>query len=141
VDEKKDANKQLPAKRNERESLPTNRRIMRLMSMAVIPEKRSAFRQRFRQASKDEKKHVKSEQSNLCHVPMSWIAKAFQCEPFQLRRAGDMFPEARIESEFLNEFYVMDVILNRAPSSAAVTGAPSDHGKQPVVDCDVVRPF
>jgi hypothetical protein len=141
VDEKKDANKQLPAKRNERESLPTNRRIMRLLSMAVIPEKRSAFRQRFRQASKDEKKHVKSEQSNLCHVPMSWIAKAFQCEPFQLRRAGDMFPEARIESEFLNEFYVMDVILNRAPSSAAVTGAPSDHGKQPVVDCDVVRPF
>ncbi|KAI2497612.1 hypothetical protein MHU86_16861 [Fragilaria crotonensis] len=37
----------------------------------------------------------------------------------------------------------MDVILNRAPSSAAVTGvqAPSDHRKQPVVDCDVVRPL
>ncbi|KAI2509976.1 hypothetical protein MHU86_4402 [Fragilaria crotonensis] len=144
VDEKKDANKQLPAKRNERESLLTrNRRIMRLLSMAVIPEERSAFRRRFRQASKDEKKHVKSEQSNLCHVMMSWIAKAFQCEPFQLRRAGDMFPEARIESEFLNKFYIMDVILNRAPSSAAVTGvqAPSDHRKQPVVDCDVVRPL
>ncbi|KAI2493451.1 hypothetical protein MHU86_21108 [Fragilaria crotonensis] len=92
VDEKKDAKKQLPAKRNERESLPTNRRIMRLLSMAVIPEERSAFRRRFRRASKDERKHAKSEQSNLCHVPMSWIAKAFQCEPFQLRRAGDMFP-------------------------------------------------
>ncbi|KAI2490750.1 hypothetical protein MHU86_23819 [Fragilaria crotonensis] len=103
VDEKKDAKKQLPAKRNERESLPTNRRIMRLLSMAVIPEERSAFRRRFRRASKDERKHAKSEQSNLCHVPMSWIAKAFQCEPFQLRRAGDMFPE-RIESSSLMNF-------------------------------------
>jgi hypothetical protein len=33
-----------------------------------------------------------------------------------------MFPESGLQSEFLNEFYVMDVILNRAPSPAVLTG-------------------
>jgi hypothetical protein len=70
------------------------------------------------------------------------VAEAFQSEPFQLQCAGDMFPKSRIESEFLNEFYVMDVILNRAPSPARMGDPPdNDNGKRHDVDPDVVCPF
>jgi hypothetical protein len=31
-----------------------------------------------------------------------------------------MFPGSGLQSEFLNDFYIMDVILNRAPSPAVV---------------------
>jgi len=111
VDKQEDATKRLPAKRDAKHSLPTNRRIMSLLSMAVVPEERRAFRRRFRRASKEGEEGETTEptSSNLCHIPISWVAKAFQCEPFQLQCAGDMFPESRIESEFLNEFYIMDV--------------------------------
>ena len=47
-------------------------------------------------------------------------------------------------SEFLNTFYIMDAILNRA-SSPAVTGddkkGKTDYGKSTKVDYDVVCPF
>ena len=128
VDKQEDATKQLPAKRNAKHSLPTNRRIMSLFSMAVVPEERRAFRRRFRRANKEGEEGETTEpiSSNLCHIPISWVAKAFQCEPFQLQCAGDMFPESRIESEFLNEFYIMDAILNQAPSPARM-GDPPDN--------------
>ncbi len=68
--------------------------------------------------------------------------KAFQCEPFQLRCAGDMFPESRIESEFLNKFFIMDVTLDRAPSPARMGDPPdNDDGKHHDDDPDVVRLF
>ena len=110
--------KSLPAGRNERESLPTRRRIMSLLLLAIAPEERVAFRRRFRDASRDDDG---SAREFLCKTPIGVVAKAFECEPVQLRSAADMFPEHRIQSRFLNEFYVMDVILNRAPSPA-VTG-------------------
>ena len=143
VDEQKEAKKRLPAGRDEKHSLPSNIRIMLLLSMAVVPEERRGFRRRFRRASKDDKgKKFDPTSSNVCNVPISWVAKAFQCEPFQLRRAGDMFPESRIESEFLNEFYIMDVVLNRAPSPEATGDTPeNDDGVRHGVDPDVVRPF
>ena len=126
--------------RNEKHTLPTKVRIMSMLSMAVIPEERRAFRRRFRQASRKDVEGNDMEQkpcatgvSDMCAVPISWIANAFECEPFQLRCAGDMFPESRIESEFLNEFYVMDVVLNRAPKAAATDSLQE-------TDYDVVRP-
>ena len=74
----------------------------------------------------------------FCQTPISVLSKAFECEPLQLRSAAEMFPESGLQSEFLNEFYVMDVILNRAPSPAASTdvGGVAFGGG---VDCDVVR--
>jgi hypothetical protein len=125
---------------NEKHTLPTKERIMSMLSMAVIPEERRAFRRRFCQASKKDVEGNNMEQnpcatgvSDMCAGPISWIAKAFECEPFQLRCAGDMFPKSQIESEFLNEFYVMDVVLNRAPKAAATDSLKA-------TDYDVVRP-
>jgi hypothetical protein len=112
--------------------------------MAVVPEERRAFRRRFRHASKEGEEGEKTEPtpSSLCHIPISWVAEVFQCEPFQLLCAGDMFPKSRIESEFLNKFYIMDVILNRAPSPTRMEDPPdNDDGKRHDVDPDVVRPF
>ena len=48
--------------------------------------------------------------------------------PFKL---SDMFPGSGVESEFLNEFYVMDVILNRSLS-------PADKDNKGVFNPDVV---
>jgi hypothetical protein len=109
--------------------------------MAVIPEERGAFSKRFRVATK----HNDGRHSEfLCQTPISVVGKAFGCEPLQLRSAADMFPESWIESEFLNKFYVIDIILNWAPSQE-VTGkyrerGTKNHGGSPEVDCDVVRP-
>ncbi|KAI2494824.1 hypothetical protein MHU86_19719 [Fragilaria crotonensis] len=46
-----DGGKSLPTHRDERRTRPTHVRMMSLLSMAVVPEARSAFRQRFRTAS------------------------------------------------------------------------------------------
>ena len=133
--------KSLPAPRDERQRLPSHRRIMSLLSMAIIPEERAEFRNRFREASKD----VDAGGCRFfCHTPIPVIASAFGCEPFQLRSAADMFPESRIESEFLNEFYIVDVILNRAPAPAATggdnkMGRETDVSESLDVDYDVVR--
>ena len=86
--------------------------------MAVIPERRRAFRQRFEAVRKDE---FGACCNFLCQTPISVVSKAFKCKPLQLRSAADMFPESGLQSEFLDEFYVMDVILNRAPLPAAST--------------------
>ena len=92
---------------------------MELLSTAVVPEERRAFRQRFEGA----RGYVDGACCDfLCRTPISVVGRAFECEPLQLRLAADMFPESGLQSEFLNEFYIMDVILNRAPSPAASTG-------------------
>ena len=87
---------------------------MRLLPMAVISEERGAFRKRFRKASEDQDGRCCE---FLCQTPITVIAKVFGCQPFQLRSAADMFPGSGAESAFLNEFYIMDVILNRALAS------------------------
>ena len=86
--------------------------------MAVVPEERRAYRQRFEGARKDENSGCCN---FLCQTPFIVHLKALECEPRRLRLATDMFPELGLQSEFINEFYVMDVILNRAPSLAAST--------------------
>ena len=138
ADEKK---KSLPVGRNERESLPTWRRILLLLLMAIVPEERSAFRRQFRDATKDKDG---SAREFLCKTPIGVVAKAFESEPVQLRSAANMFPESRIQSGFLNDFYVMDVILNRAPLPA-VTGnykkGEKGDGTSSAVNFDVVCPF
>jgi hypothetical protein len=108
---------------------------MDLLSMAVVPEERRAFRQRFEGARKDENGACCN---FLCQTPISVLWKAFECEPLQLRSAADLFPESGLQSEFLNEFYVMDVILNRAPLPAASNGVGGVAGGGGA-DCDVVR--
>ena len=125
----------LSGSRDERGTRPTQRCVMDLFSMAVVPEERRAFRQRFEGARKEENGACCN---FFCQTPISVLSKAFECEPLQLRSAAEMFPESGLQSEFLNEFYVMDVILNRAPSPAASTdvGGVAFGGG---VDCDVVR--
>jgi hypothetical protein len=63
---------------------------MSLLSMAIVPEERGAFRRRFLDASKDDDG---SAREFLCKTPIGVVAKAFECEPVQLRSAADMFPE------------------------------------------------
>ncbi len=63
--------------------------------------------------------------SDMCAVAISWNAKAFKGKPFQLHCTGKMFPASRIESEFLNKFYAMNVVLKRAPK-AVVTDSNMD---------------
>ena len=58
----------------------------------------------------------------FCRTRISVLLKVFECEPLQLRLAANMFPESGFQSEFLNEFYVMDVILSWAPLPATSTG-------------------
>jgi hypothetical protein len=126
----------LPGSRDERGACPTQRCTMDLLSMAVVPEERCAFRQRFEGARKDDNGACCN---FLCQTLICLLSMAFECEPLQLRSAADMFPESGLQSEFLNEFYVMDVILNRAPSPAASTGVGGVAGGGGGADCDVVR--
>jgi len=119
-----DGGKSLPTHRDERRTRPTHLRMMSLLSMAVVPEGRSEFRQRFRAAS-----GVGCSEF-LCQTPISVIAEAFVCKPFRLLSAADMFPESGLQSEFLNEFYMMDVILNRAPSPATLSNGCGKAGER-----------
>jgi hypothetical protein len=49
-------------------------------------------------------------------TPLNWISEAYQCEyPTQLKHAGEMFRASGTASRFLDDFYIMDVILNRCP--------------------------
>ena len=131
-----DGGKSLPTQRDERRTRPTHLRVMSLLSMAVVPEERSAFRQRLKTASVDGCCEF------FCQTPIGVIAKAFGCEPFRLRSAADMFPASGLQSEFLDEFYIMDVILNRAPSPAVVSTGDGEGGggQSSDVDFDAVRP-
>lgn len=81
--------KSLPHWRDERRSRPTHRRIMSLLSMAVVPEERSAFRRRFRNARRSQDRD-RGCREFLCQTPIAVIAKAFGCEPFRLRSAADI---------------------------------------------------
>jgi hypothetical protein len=98
--------------------LPSQPQVLALLSMAVIQEERGSFRERFGlAASLDQRGSHRERFSRICNIPISWIAQAYGCDmPYRLRHAGDMFPDSGIESAFANEFYVMDVILNRAMS-------------------------
>ena len=82
-----------------------------------------------------------SERNYLCATPIGVIARAFECQPFKLRSAAEMFPEYELESEYLNDFYMMDVILNRTPSPAASTGGGGGRGQAAVLSAMWYSPF
>jgi hypothetical protein len=114
----------LPSRRGKRESAQSPTAVMSLLSMAVVPEERRAFRRRFQRANKDGGDRGPANEMLGGRTPMGVVASAYGCQPFQLSSLADMFPESGMRSNFLNEFYVMDVILNRraAPSTAVPKG-------------------
>jgi hypothetical protein len=95
-------------------------------SIAVVPEERRAFRRQFRRAKKASAQGACGlvGESLGGRTPIRVVASAFGWEPFRLRSIADMFPESGMQSNFLNEFYAMDVIVNRrsAPSTATSGG-------------------
>lgn len=117
--------------------LPSHQQVMALLSKAVVPEERYEFERRFREVATSGDSELPAVTARICKTPLSWISWAYQCKyPMQLRHAGEMFPDSGTVSEFLDEFYVMDVILNRCPHggdgiapppSEADGGEPEDH--------------
>ena len=103
----------LPQTRHPRQYLPSHKRVKELLCKAVIPSERAAFRDRFdREMGPDA---LKTAENHVCNTPLRWVREAFgmQEDPQKLREMADMFPSHGSESEFLDEFYIMDVILNR----------------------------
>ena len=127
--------KRLPSRRGDKECLPSPLAVMALLSVGVVPEGRRAFRRRFRRARKGED-HARKKDGGECgpvgellggRTPIRVVASAYGCEPCRLRSLADMFPESGSQSNYLGEFYVMDVVLNRrsAPSTT-VSGCGND---------------
>ena len=101
-----------------RRFLPSQAQAMALLSMAVPPEDRSAFVDRFCSFKTGEAEPACPSTGTVCMASAAWIAGAYGCDiALPLRSAADMFPSSGMMSCFLNEIYVMDVILNRAPCS------------------------
>ena len=102
-----------------REFLPSQQQAMRLLSMAVPPGDRAHFKERFHAFATGKETcpvSVGYTSGKVCNTKDTWIAAAYGCDFVQqLRCATDMFPFSKMESCFLSEFYVMDVILNRSP--------------------------
>ena len=115
----------LPSRHGTRESLPNPSSVMSLLSMAVVPEERRAFWRRFRLAKKASEGECGLVGEFLGgRTPIRVVATAFGWEPFRLRSAANMFPKSGMQSNSLNKFYVMDVIVNcrSAPLTAALGG-------------------
>ena len=103
--------------REPRKFLPSQQQILALLSRAVVPEERDEFEKRFREVATARNGEHHPDATCIGNTPLSWISWAYQCgHPFQLRHLGDMFPNTGMESEYLDEFYIIDVILNRCPS-------------------------
>ena len=99
-------------------------RIMTLLSMAIPPENRPSLCEHFSLCVKDNVMMVKTAEwrnylrCDIHHTDISWIAEAYGCpQPQPLHSPEDMFPASAIQSGmqlgFMNEFHIMDVILNR----------------------------
>jgi hypothetical protein len=103
--------------REPRKFLPSQQQILALLSRAVVPEERDEFEKQFREVATARNEEHHPDATCIGNTPLSWISWAYQCEhPFQLRHLGNMFPNTRMKSEYLDEFYIIDVILNRCPS-------------------------
>jgi hypothetical protein len=101
----------------EHKFLPAQVQAMALLKRAVIPKRRDDFVRRFEAAMEEGRKE---DDIAICGMPIWWSTKEFRC-PAAIRQwqASDMFPNSGITSEFLNEFYIMDVVLNQALSLPA----------------------
>ncbi|KAI2499386.1 hypothetical protein MHU86_15098 [Fragilaria crotonensis] len=92
---------------------------MLLLSMAVPPEDRAHFKERYHAFATGKETSpcpLAGTTRKVCNTNVAWIAAAYGCDfVHQLQCAADMFPFSGMESCFLSEIYVMDVILNRSP--------------------------
>ena len=94
--------------------LPSHRQVMALLSRAVVPEERGEFERRFREVATGGGDGERRDAAGVGKTPLNWISYAYGCEyPTQLKHAGEMFPASGTASRFLDDFYIMDVILNR----------------------------
>jgi hypothetical protein len=95
--------------------------------MAVPPEERAHFKERFHAFSTGKETSpcpLTGTTGKVCNTNAGWIAAAYGCNfVHQLQCAADMFPFSRMESCFLSEIYIMDVILNRSPVMKTVASA------------------
>ena len=101
--------------RKPRKFLPSQLQIRALLLRAVVPEERGEFERLFWEVATigDEER---PDVACIGKTPLNWILWAYQCEyPFQLQHVGKIFQESGTVSEFLDKFYLMDVILNRCP--------------------------
>ena len=105
--------------RPERKFLPSQRQAMLLLSMAVPPEDRAHFKERYHAFATGKETSpcpLAGTTRKVCNTNVAWIAAAYGCDfVHQLQCAADMFPFSGMQSCFLSEIYVMDVILNRSP--------------------------
>ena len=117
--------------RKPRKFLPSQQQIMALLSRAVVPEERGEFERRFRDVAttgEEERPDV----ACIGKTPLNWISWAYQCDyPFQLPHVGEMFRESGTVSDSLDEFYLMDVILNRCPYDRDGDEVGDDDGAPP----------
>ena len=122
-----------------RKFLPSQRQAMALHSMAVPPEGRAEFEDRFHAFATGEEEPSCPPTGIVCNTRAAWIAGAYGCErALHLHCAADMFPSSGMESCLLSEIYVLDVILNRSP----VTNFPVELGgalrnKPSLATCEV----
>ena len=102
-----------------RNFLPSQQQAMRLLSMTVPPEDRARFRERFRAFASGKETSpcpLVGCTEKVCNTSANWIGAAYNCVFItQLQCMADMFPFSGMESCFLGEIYIMDVILNRSP--------------------------
>ena len=83
----------LPSRRGTRESLSSPSTVMlSLLSMAVVPEERRAFRRRFQRAKKDSGECGPVSKFFGGRTPIHVVSRAYKCEPFRLRSHTEMFP-------------------------------------------------
>ena len=109
--------------RPKRKFLPSQTQVMALLSMAVPPEDRGAFEDRFRSFKTGEVKPTCPSTGTVYRTSAAHIAGAYGCDiALPLHSAADMFPSSGMMSSYLSEIYVMDVILNRSPFSEEAVG-------------------
>lgn len=122
--------------RHPRKFLPSHLQAMALFSRAVGPEIRDKFVQRFELEMRGGKE---MDDILICDTPIRWLRNAYRCpDPTPINGASDMFPNSGDVSAFLNEFFVMDVVLNRSVFPAMVVHQSNGKKGKTAVDADVV---
>ena len=104
----------LPDRQPPRNFLPSHQQVMALLlTRDVVPEEHGEFERHFWEVATGgdgERRNAAS----VGNTPLNWISYAYGCEyPTQQKHAGEMFPASGTASRFLDDFYIMHVILNR----------------------------
>jgi hypothetical protein len=95
--------------RLKRKFLTLQRQALQLLSMAVPPEDRDHFKERFHAFASGKETSpcpLTGTTGKVCTTNAAWIAAAYSCNfVHQLQCAADMFPFSRMESCFLSKNY------------------------------------